>query len=77
MFRYKSKCRWNMLLFIDGEVVEIRPGEFLESKTPAESRYLKLIEPTSIITKKKGGTKKKSLPKSIEVKDINATSSST
>ena len=42
-----------MLLFIDGEVVEIRPGEFLESKTPAESRYLKLIEPTSIITKEK------------------------
>jgi len=32
MYKYRSKCRWNMLLHIDGEVVEIRPGEQFKSK---------------------------------------------
>jgi len=44
MFKYRSKCRWNMLLCIDGEVIEIRPSELFESKTLVESRYLELIE---------------------------------
>jgi hypothetical protein len=43
MYKYRSKCRWNMLLHIDGEVVEIRPSELFESKGAVESRYLDLI----------------------------------
>ena len=43
MHKYRSKCRWNMLLHIDGEVVEIRPSEFFSSKAIVESRYLELI----------------------------------
>ena len=31
-----------MLLHIDGEIVEIRPGEFFNSKGLVESRYLEL-----------------------------------
>jgi hypothetical protein len=32
-----------MLLHIDGEVIEIRPGEFFESKNLVDSRYLEII----------------------------------
>lgn len=44
-----------MLLFVEGNVVEIRPGELFESKVPVESRHLTLIsEPEK---KKKRSTK--------------------
>jgi len=43
MYKYRSKCRWNMLLHIDGEVVEIRPGEQFKSKKEVESRFLELL----------------------------------
>jgi len=33
-----------MLLYIDGEVIEIRPSELFESKTLVESRYLEVLE---------------------------------
>ena len=32
-----------MLLHIDGEIVEIRPGELFNSKRLVESRYLELL----------------------------------
>ena len=54
MYNYRSKCRWNMLLHIDGEVIEIRPGELFKAKQQVDSRYLDLI-----ITKKKPGPKPK------------------
>jgi hypothetical protein len=44
MYKYRSKCRWNMLLHIDGEIVEIRPGELFNSKGLVESRYLELMD---------------------------------
>tara|TARA_R110002051_G_scaffold324426_2_gene421659 strand:- start:983 stop:1189 length:207 start_codon:yes stop_codon:yes gene_type:complete len=43
MYKYRSKCRWNMLLHIDGEVIEIRPGELFESQTLVSSRNLEII----------------------------------
>mgnify|MGYP003153650078 FL=1 len=43
MHTYRSKCRWNMLLHIDGEIIEIRPGELFESKHPVDSRHLEEI----------------------------------
>ena len=62
-----------MLLHIDGEVVEIRPSEYFESKTLVNSRYLELVsEP-----KKRGRPIKKAnkLDKSIE--ETHGTSSGT
>ena len=64
MYKYKSKCRWNMLLHVDGEIVEIRPGELFESKTLVNSRYLEIIKSKTVTTpvvKKKGRPKKVNL----------------
>lgn len=33
-----------MLLHIDGEVIEIRPGEMFTSKGPVESRFLEVLK---------------------------------
>ena len=49
-----------MLLHIDGEVIEIRPGELFESKTLVSSRNLEIISnPTE--KKKKGRPPKESI----------------
>jgi len=77
MYKYKSKCRWNMLLYIDGEVVEIRPAELFESAQLIESRYLTRIDPPKIIVKKKGRPKKQTFKESLEIKSTDANSSST
>jgi len=42
-----------MLLYIDGEVIEIRPSELFESKTLVESRYLEVLELQETEPKKK------------------------
>lgn len=34
-----------MLLHIDGEIVEVRPGEYFNSKGLVESRFLELLNP--------------------------------
>ena len=62
MYKYRSKCRWNMLLHIDGEVIEIRPGELFESKTLVTSRNLEILSRPPVV-KKKGRPPK---PKPIE-----------
>lgn len=41
-----------MLLYIDGEVVEITPSELFESKVFVDSRYLELVESEEELTKK-------------------------
>ncbi len=47
-----------MLLHIDGEVIEIRPGEKFESKTLVDSRYLEVQEEKKEELKKKKGRPK-------------------
>ena len=42
-----------MLLYIDGEVVEIRPSELFESKVFVDSRYFEIVEPEEEKPKKK------------------------
>ena len=59
MYKYRSRCRWNMLLHIDGEVIEIRPGELFESKTLVSSRNLEIISKPK--EKKKGTPPKESI----------------
>jgi len=67
-----------MLLYVNDDIVEIRPGELFEAGHTIESRHLELVEEKKKITlQKKGSNKKKPFTKSIEAKDINATSSST
>jgi hypothetical protein len=44
MYKYKSKCRWAILLYVDGEIVEIRPGEFFESSDVICIKHLEKIE---------------------------------
>jgi len=60
MYKYRSKCRWNMLLHIDGEVIEIRPGELFESKTLVTSRNLEIIS-KPVEKKKKGKPTKENI----------------
>jgi hypothetical protein len=56
MFKYRSKCRWNMLLHIDNAIVEIRPGEEFSSKSLVTSRFLEELKSASKIVKR-GRTK--------------------
>jgi hypothetical protein len=65
-----------MLLHVDGEVIEIRPGEILKSHQLIESRYLEVIEELPK-EKKKSKPKKQTFTESIKAKNINANSSST
>ena len=62
MHTYKSKCRWNLLLHIDGDIKEIRPGEIFTSNTIVDSRYAELQsvgkKKSSNISPKKGRPKK-------------------
>jgi hypothetical protein len=43
MFKYRSKCKWNQLLSINNNVIEIRPGEFFESSHELDSPFIELI----------------------------------
>jgi len=62
-----------MLLHIDGEVIEIRPGEQFKSKGLIDSRYLELIT-KPLIQKKRGRPKVKSEIVTFE-EELNASSS--
>ena len=64
MYKYKSRCRWNILLYIDGTIKEIRPGEEFSYPSLIDSRFVVLQEPETIEPKKKKigrPTKKKEL----------------
>ena len=77
MFKYRSKCRWNMLLHIDGEVVEIRPGEFFQSKKVVDSKYLELLntpKKKEKPLKKKGSPPKKNSTPVYKKEEINGSS---
>jgi len=49
-----------MLLHIDGKIVEIRPGEFFNSKKLVESRFLELLAPKTKPNKRNGSDKNRS-----------------
>ena len=65
-----------MLLHVDGEIVEIRPGELFESKSYLDSRYLERIDKKKITIKKRGRPKNKPYITTFEDK-LNGNSSST
>jgi hypothetical protein len=53
MFKYRSKCKWNQLLSINNNVIEIRPGEFFESSHELDSPFIELIVEKKIIFEQK------------------------
>jgi hypothetical protein len=53
-----------MLLHLDGEVIEIRPSEYFESKSFVDSRYLEIVE-TPVEKKKKGRPSSKSIKENL------------
>lgn len=74
MHKYRSKCRWNMLLHIDNAIIEIRPGEEFSSSSHVDSRFLEEIkDPTQKITKKMKPKVKLSTKKTFE--ELNGSSS--
>ena len=78
MHTYKSKCRWNLLLHIDGDIKEIRPGEIFTSNTLIESRFVELqFEEQKKKPSKsaKKGRPKKIISPSIFEEETNASSS--
>ena len=59
MYKYKSTCRFKMLLFIGSEIVEVRPQQTISSKEKLEFSYLKVVEEPKITVPKKKYTKNK------------------
>ena len=65
MHKYRSKCRWNMLLHIDDAIVEIRPGEEFTYPEIIESRFVELKIDPPIKKSKIGRPKKKEISSNI------------
>ena len=60
MYKYKSTCRFKMLVFAGKEILEVRPQEVISSKTKLDNSYLKLIPE---VNKKKSTESLKTKPK--------------
>ena len=43
MYKYKSTCRFNMLVYSGSEILEVRPQEIISSSVELDNTYLKLI----------------------------------
>jgi len=43
MYKYKSTCRFKMLVYAGSEILEVRPQEVISSKIKLDNSYLKLI----------------------------------
>lgn len=59
MLKYRSKCKWNLLLYINDKVVEVRPNEEFVSSHEVISKYLELIIEESDIQSIKKKNKEK------------------
>ena len=44
MYKYKSTCRFKMLIYSGSDILEIRPQQIIESKVVLEHPYLRRIE---------------------------------
>lgn len=45
MSKYKCTSKFPMLLFIDGEIVEVRPNQIIEAKEDLNYKYLNKVLP--------------------------------
>ena len=55
-----------MLLCVDGKVLEIRPGEILQTQSLVDSRYLELINDKPKVASKVGRPKKRNIKESLD-----------
>jgi len=53
MYKYKSTCRFKMLVYTDTNILEIRPQQIIESLEEINHPHLKNITPSKKIVKKK------------------------
>lgn len=53
MYKYKSTCRFKMLVYTDTDILEIRPQQIIESSVEIKHPHLKLIIPKKKTVKKK------------------------
>ena len=44
MYKYKSICRFKMLIFVDHSILEIRPNQIITRNTPLEHELLREIK---------------------------------
>jgi hypothetical protein len=44
MYKYKSHCRFNLLIALQDKILEIRPGEIIESEVEVQHDNLVLLE---------------------------------
>lgn len=59
-YRYRSICRFPILIHLDGEITSIRPNQVFESSTPLEMDVLKKVEEENKTTPKpKRGRRRK------------------
>ena len=58
MYKYKSTCRFRMLIYAQSDIIEIRPQQVIESPIRLDHPYLHLIE-DSVKLKKEQSKKKK------------------
>ena len=44
MYKYKSTCRFKMLVYANTDIIEIRPQQVIESPISLDHPYLHLVE---------------------------------
>ena len=44
MYKYKSTCRFKMLIYANTDIIEIRPQQVIESPISLDHPYLHLVE---------------------------------
>jgi len=59
MYKYKSTCRFKMLVYSGSEIIEVRPQEIISSKVELNNSYLKLIPKVKKVKKAKVTSKPK------------------
>lgn len=58
-YRYRSICRFPILIHLEGDIVSIRPNQVFESSVPLEMDVLKRVEEKPATTKPRRGRKSK------------------
>lgn len=44
MYKYKNKCAFRLLIYFEGELINVRPNEIIRSKTEINIPYLVRVQ---------------------------------
>ena len=61
MYKYKSTCRFKMLVYSNSDILEIRPQQIIESSVVLNHPYLQLLDGTKNTKKTYKPRKKKEI----------------